>query len=91
MTSFIPCTTITPTSNSSSYNAATQERPLNSNTRSSSRPKRNIGSHTKYWKNGKTLKIAMYDASAEAIAAVKEAASEWLAVSRSKCNSQLIF
>lgn len=78
MTSFIPCTTITPTSNSSSYNAATQERPLNSNTRPSSRPTRNIGSHTKYWKNGKTLKIAMYDASAEAIAAVKDAASEWL-------------
>jgi hypothetical protein len=78
MTSFIPCQILQPSSHSASYKAAIQERALNASNNQSSRPKRNIGSHTKYWANGKTLKIAMYDASDEAIEAVRAAASAWL-------------
>lgn len=78
MSSFTPCKTLAPLSHSASYEAAIQERALNAPYPSSDRTKRNIGAHTKYWANGKTLKIAMYDASDEAIAAVREAASEWL-------------
>ena len=78
MTSFAPCQTLQPISQSASYEAAIQERSLNASSSPSNRPKRNVGSHTKYWANGKTLKIGIHNATDEAIAAIKEAASEWL-------------
>jgi len=43
-----------------------------------SRPKRNVGDSERYWPQGKTLKIAMYDADKAFIEAVKSAASKWL-------------
>lgn len=78
MQRFTPCKTTHPISNSASFKAAIQENPLNARRPPSNRPQRNIGAHTKYWTPGKTLKIAMYNASDEAIDAVRVAASEWL-------------
>jgi hypothetical protein len=78
MKNFTPCQMIQPINDLASYQAAIQERSHNGFISSSGRKKRNVGSHTKYWENGKTLKIGMYNASDEAIEAVKTAASEWL-------------
>lgn len=78
MNSFKPCQIPQPKNDAASYIAAINERPLNALKIQSNRPKRNIGAHTKYWATGRTLKIAMYDASDEVIEEVKAAASEWL-------------
>jgi hypothetical protein len=77
MTAFSSCQILQPVSSAASYSAATNEHPINTND-TGGRRKRNVGSHTKYWKPGKALKIAMYDASDEAIEEVRIAASEWL-------------
>lgn len=78
MERFTPCRIRRSISNSASFKAAIQENPLNAHRNPSNPSPRNIGAHTKYWTAGKTLKIAMYNASDEAIDAVRLAASEWL-------------
>ncbi|WP_283183202.1 MULTISPECIES: M12 family metallopeptidase [unclassified Pseudomonas] len=73
-----PCTVTNSINPIASYEAAINERPDNVVPNSSTRPKRSVASHTKYWKPGRTLKIAIYDGDQETIELVKKAASKWL-------------
>ncbi|MFJ2365458.1 matrixin family metalloprotease [Pseudomonas sp. NPDC087697] len=81
-----PCTITNSTDPIASYEAAINERPDNVAPNSSKRPKRSVGSHTKYWEPGRTLKIALYDEDQETIERVKTAASKWLPYINLKFN-----
>lgn len=73
-----PCSIINDIHPTAAYDAAINERANNLIASTSSRPKRSVGNHTKYWKPGRTLKIAMYDEDQETIDLVKSIASKWL-------------
>lgn len=78
MPNFKPCTIIKSIHELTSYEAATSERPDNSPQHESTRKKRSVAEHTKYWKPGRTLKIAISRYDEDLFQAVKAAASKWL-------------
>ncbi|MDR6606579.1 hypothetical protein [Pseudomonas synxantha] len=61
-----------------SYDAAISENPANRHTSASSRKKRAVAWHTKYWAPGRTLRIAFLNGSQAFKDGVKNAASNWL-------------
>ena len=73
-----PCLAETPNDTQASYEAAIAENPANAMRTSYGRTRRSVGAHTKYWKPGRTLKIAIPRYSEALFDAVKAAASEWL-------------
>jgi hypothetical protein len=71
------CQVIKPEDGIASYDAATIENPQNRIKSSSSRPKRSIGKHTKFWAPGRTLKIAFLNGDQQFKDTVKAAAAVW--------------
>jgi hypothetical protein len=61
-----------------SYEAAISERSDNVEPNTSRRAKRSVAAHTKFWKPGRTLKIAMYDEDQKTIDKIKSIASKWI-------------
>jgi len=61
-----------------SYEAAISERSDNVEPNTSKRAKRSVAAHTKFWKPGRILKIAMYDEDQKTIDKVKSIASKWI-------------
>lgn len=78
MPNFKPCKIIKSIHELTAYEAATSERPDNSTQHDSNRKKRSVAEHTKYWKPGRTLKIAITRDDEDLFQAVKAAASKWL-------------
>ncbi|KAE9638999.1 hypothetical protein [Pseudomonas sp. PB106] len=72
------CTTVKPSDLAASYAAAITENPANSAASSSSRKKRGVARHTKFWAPGRTLRIAFLSGSQAFKDGVKAAASQWL-------------
>jgi len=81
-----PCTVIHNIDELSSYEAATTERKDNAVPSQSGRAKRSVSSHTKYWRPGRTLDIALYDEDEEIIQKVKGIADTWLKHANLKFN-----
>lgn len=77
MTIAKPCLIQTPTDIRKSYEAAISENPANAPSTSSRRQKRAVGAHTKYWKSGRTLKIAITDYGDGGFDIVKNAIKKW--------------
>lgn len=61
-----------------SYNIAINERPDNALKRLGSRNKRSIGEHSRFWSNGKTIKILVFSFNELSFELVKQGASKWL-------------
>ncbi|VVO22904.1 MULTISPECIES: peptidase M12 [Pseudomonas] len=78
MTSQYYCKTIATTDPVDSYYAAKNERADNIPEANSTRTKRGIGEHTKYWAPGKTLKVLVCTYDEHSFQAVKNAANKWL-------------
>lgn len=72
------CRVIATTDPVASYYTAKSERADNILENKSTRKKRSIGEHTKYWAPGKTLKVLIYSYNEHSFQAVKNAASKWL-------------
>ncbi|MHC8315915.1 M12 family metallopeptidase [Pseudomonas sp. LB3P31] len=60
-----------------SFEAASDERKSNVLQSKSNRQKRNVGSHTKFWATGRTLKIAIYRWDDDLFDIVKNAINQW--------------
>lgn len=72
-----PCSIISPRNIQASYEAAIQENSANA-PRPGQRQKRSVAKHTKFWAQGRTLRIAFLDGSQDFKEMVKKAAREWL-------------
>lgn len=72
------CICKNPTDINASYNAAISENPKNRPPPSAGRQKRSIGSFSKFWAPGRTLRIAFLNGGQTFKDAVKVAASNWL-------------
>ncbi|MEB0048754.1 MULTISPECIES: M12 family metallopeptidase [unclassified Pseudomonas] len=81
-----PCSTLHNIDERDSFEAATTERKENEPTNNSRRSKRSVGIHTKYWRAGRTLNIAMYDEDEETIQKIKSIAKKWLKHTNLKVN-----
>jgi hypothetical protein len=77
MTTAGPCLIKAPTDNQLSYDAAISENSANGPTYSG-RNKRTVSDHTKYWRPGRTLKIAISDYGDGGFDIVKNAIEQWL-------------
>ncbi|UWF50472.1 M12 family metallopeptidase [Pseudomonas sp. N3-W] len=77
MTPTRPCIIEHPADILASYDAAITENPANAPLTPSNRKKRSVGTHTKYWKPGRTLKIAIPDFGDELVQAVKDGINTW--------------
>lgn len=77
MTTAPPCLIKPPVNNQLSYEAAISENPANGPAYSG-RNKRTVSDHTKYWKPGRTLKIAITDHQDGGFDIVKNAVEKWL-------------
>lgn len=74
-----PCTVITPPDIQASYEAALQENSANTQKPTpGQQQKRSVAKHTKFWAQGRTLRIAFLDGSQDFKEAVKKSANEWL-------------
>lgn len=74
-----PCTITPPWNIQASYEAAIHENSANApSPKPGHRQKRSVAKHTKFWAQGRTLRIAFLDGSEEFKERVKKAANEWL-------------